>query len=61
MHFDAPALKKYKNACSAANFGARIATTMFVHRPISWLNTTAPIEASVAARASISKTTTITG
>ena len=34
---------------------------MFVHRPISWLNTTAPIEVSVAARASIAKTTTITG
>ena len=32
---------------------------MFVHRPISWLNTSATIEVGLAARANISKTTTI--
>jgi len=34
---------------------------MFAHRPVSWLNTITAIAAGMAARASISKTTTITG
>lgn len=54
-------LKSIKNVCAAANFGARIASTMFAHRPVSWLNTITAIAAGMAARASISKTTTITG
>ncbi|MBB6577780.1 hypothetical protein HNP33_001838 [Comamonas odontotermitis] len=61
MRFDAPALEIYKKACTATNFGARIPSTMFAHRPVSWLNTITAIEAGMAARASISKTTTITG
>ena len=61
MRFDASALEKYKKPCTAANFGARIAFTMFAHRPVSWLNTMTITLAGMAARASISKTTTITG
>ena len=34
---------------------------MFAHRPVSWLNTIDTIEVGMAARASMTKTTTITG